>query len=209
MKQMSIRSITATLFLFFMILVLTACNFSGSESTPGDQNANATATAVFQTLDAQSAELTAQAGGAVQPPAETEQPPADTQAPAQTEPEVVQPGQPTAQGGVPVVIASANTNCRSGPSKKYPKLSNLGMGLRANILGKDATNEWLYVQNEKKVSSGCWVSLKTVTVEGDIATMPIIEAMPLEAAQTQAAQTVIPQAPVAPVIQTPNITPNP
>jgi hypothetical protein len=202
-----------TMLILFSILLLPAlvsCNFIGGSAT-ADNNANATATAIFQTLAAQSAELTAQAGSQPQAPVATEQPPAETQAagstqPAvQTEPPTAQPGQPTAATGGPTAIASANTNCRSGPDKKYPKVSNLGVDLRAAIQGKDATGTWFYIQNNKKAGGFCWVSANTVKIEGDTSNLPIIEAMSLEAAQTQAAQTVMPQAPVAPV--NPTVTP--
>ena len=177
------------------VLALAGCNLSGNSNAPADEGANATATAIFQTLEAPSVQQTV-------PPADPAQPPAATEPPQQPAQPTVQPGQPTVAGGAVTVVATANTNCRSGPSKKYPKISNLGVELRANASGKDATGEWLYVQNSKKVSESCWVSLKTVTVEGDLNSLPVVEPMTLEAAQTQAAQTVVPQAPVAPVNQT-------
>jgi uncharacterized protein YraI len=116
----------------------------------------------------------------------------------------VQPEQPVVLSGVPITVtAKANTNCRSGPDKKYPKLSNLGAGLRSTVQGKDAEGDWLYILNPKKSGGSCWVFARSTTVEGDVSTLPIIEAMPLEAAQTQAALTEIPQVPVAPVNPTP------
>ncbi len=69
----------------------------------------------------------------------------------------------------------------------------------ASIQGKDTTGTWWYIQNNKKAGGFCWISADTVKVEGDTSGLAIIEAMPLEAAQTQAAQTEIPQAPAAPV----------
>jgi uncharacterized protein YgiM (DUF1202 family) len=187
------------MFLIFMLLpALVACNLSGASSAV-DQNANSTATAIFQTLEAQSAELTAQAGGQPQAPAATAQPPAATQPPAQTQPTAAQPGQATAASGVPTVTATSNTNCRSGPDRKYPKVSNLGATLRATIQGKDSTGTWWYIQNNKKASGFCWVSSETVKVEGDTSNLPIITPISLDAANTQEAQTEIPQAPAAPV----------
>jgi len=77
------------------------------------------------------------------------------------------------------------------------------------VLGKDVTGTWWYFKNRKKAGGYCWVSAETTKVEGDTTQLPIIEPMPLSAAQTQAAQTEIPQAPVAPVNQTPNPTLSP
>jgi hypothetical protein len=187
--------------ILFVFPALAACNLSGG-SNAVDQNANATATAIFQTLEAQSAELTAQAGNQPQAPAASEPPAAETQPVVETQPPAAQPGQPTSASGGPTAIATANTNCRSGPDKKYPKVSNLGVDLRATIQGKDATGTWWYIQNNKKSGGFCWISASTTKVEGDTSNLPIIEAMPLSAAQTQAAQTEIPQAPVAPVSST-------
>jgi hypothetical protein len=188
------------IYILCLLPALVACNLSGAGDPQVDKNANASATAIFQTLDAQSAELTAQAGGQPQAPAATEQPLAETQPVSQIEPAATQPGQPTVQAGALITItATVNTNCRSGPSKKYPKISNLGADLRATMQGKDATGKWWYIQNPKKGGGFCWVSADTTKADGDTSNLPIIEAMPLSAAQTQAAQTVMPQAPVAPV----------
>jgi hypothetical protein len=202
---MTISSHRYTISLILIILLLpalVACNLStGSKAV--DQNADATATAVFQTLDAQSAEMTAQPGSQPQAPTATEQPPAQTQPPVGTppadQPTAVQPGQVTAVSGGPIAIASVNTNCRSGPDKSYPKVSNLGATLRATIQGKDATGTWWYVQNSKKVSGSCWVSADTVKVEGDTSNLPVVQAISLDAARTQEAQTVEAPVGVAPV----------
>ena len=204
MLKKTYRRTISGLFITILLFTLTACNLTGG--TPVDSNANASATAIFQTLDAQNVEMTSQP----QAPAATGQPPAETQSLVQTEPPAaVQPGQPTAAGGAVTAIATSNTNCRSGPDKKYPKVSNLGVDLRSTIQGKDASGSWFYIQNNKKSGGFCWVSTSTVKIEGDIGSLPIVEAISLEAAQTQAAQTVMPQAPVAPVNQTPNPTPSP
>ncbi len=205
---------TNSMFLILLLLpALVACNLSGGGNAV-DQNANATATAIFQTLDAQSAALTAQAGSPPQAPAATAQPPAETQPPAATQPAAQTqpgplPGQATAASGGPTVTATTNTNCRSGPDRKYPKVSNLGATLRAAIQGKDATGTWWYIQNNKKAGGFCWVSSETTKVEGDTSNLPIIQAITLDAAQTQAAQTEIPQAPVAPVNPTATATATP
>jgi hypothetical protein len=205
------RCTISWIIVLFLLPTLVACNLpGGTGNAPADNSANATATAIFQTLDAQSAELTVQAGGQPQAPAVTEQPPAETQPLVQTEPPVPQPGQPTLQAGAVLTItATVNTNCRSGPDKKYPKVSNLGANLRSTVQGKDATGTWWYIQNPKKGGGSCWVLAQTTKVDGDTTNLPIIEPMPLSAAQTQAAQTEIPQAPVAPVNQTPNPTLSP
>ena len=193
------RPMISWLLALMLLPALVACNLTGGNA-PADNNANASATAIFQTLEAPSAELTAQAFGQPQAPAATEQPPVEGQPTAQIEPPAVPPEQPTILSGTPMTItAKVNTNCRSGPDKKYPKLSNLGADLRSTVQGKDAEGKWLYILNPKKSGGFCWVLAKSTTVEGDIATLPIIEPMPLSAAQTQAAQTEIPQAPVAPV----------
>ena len=205
------RRTISILIVSMLLPALVACNFSGGASE--DNSANTTATAVFQTLEAQNAELTVQAGGQPPAPAATEQPAAETQPaaqteqPAATEQPAVQPGQPTAASGGPIAIATANTNCRSGPDKKYPKVSNLGVDLRATIQGKDATGSWWYIQNNKKGGGFCWISASTIRIEGDTSSLPIVEAMSLSAAQTQAAQSVIPQAPAAPVATVATVNP--
>ncbi len=198
------------IFLFsicLLFLLLVACNYSGGGNPAPANSPDASATAIFQTLEAQSAEMTAQAQGAAQPTEAVAQP-AETSAPAQTEPPAASPVAP-GEAVTVTVTAKINTNCRSGPSKNYPKISNLGADLRAIAQGKDSTGKWLYIQNNKKSGGSCWVSTSTLNVDGDITRLPVIEAGSLSAAQTQAAQTLIPQAPVAPANPTPQVTPSP
>ncbi len=205
------RCTISWLIVLFLLPTLVACNLpGGAGNAPADNSANATATAIFQTLDAQSAELTVQAGGQPQAPAEQSNRQPKPNRLLRQNRQCVQPGQPTlASGAGLTIIATVNTNCRSGPDKKYPKVSNLGANLRSTVQGKDATGTWWYIQNPKKGGGSCWVLARNDQGRRRYCQLPIIEPMPLSAAQTQAAQTEIPQAPVAPVNQTPNPTLSP
>ncbi len=207
MNQPIHRCTVKSLLVVFLMASLAACNYSGGGNPASVTSPDASATAIFQTLEAQSAEMTAQAQGAAQPATAAAQP-AEASAPAQTE---LPAASPVAPGEVVTVTVTAkiNTNCRSGPLKTYPKVSNLGADLRATAQGRDATGTWLFIQNSKKIGESCWVSIATVNVDGDITRLPVIEAVSLSAARTQAAQTALPQAPAAPANPTPNVTPSP
>jgi hypothetical protein len=197
------------LFIFCLLPALVACNLSGAGKPTVDNNANATATAIFQTLDAQSAEMTVQASGQPPAPAATELPPAETQPVALTEPPALQPGQPTIQaGGAITITATVNTSCRMGPSVQYPKVSNLGVNLRSTIVGKNNSGDWFLIRNIKKGGGLCWVENGTFTIDGDTASLPVITAIPFEAAQTQGYQTAMAPKTTA-VNKTPKRTPTP
>jgi len=115
-------------------------------------DANALATAAAQTLQAQSAILTVQAGG---------------QAP---------PAPPPSGSTAPVISASVDTNCRVGPGPEYEKVGYLGKGQQAAALGKEPSGNWWLIANPQNPAQTCWVWTSTTTLSGDPASVPLNQA---------------------------------
>jgi hypothetical protein len=153
---------------FLLIVVLSGgCGRKASVDT-GDVGATSAALTVQafnlqSTLVAQSALLTAQAGGATKP----------------VESQATQPPPQQSIPGLPTISASSNTNCRTGPGKDYPEVGYLLVGELSTVQGKDASSNWWYIENPKKPGEYCWVLEATTKVNGDTSQVPIVEAPPL------------------------------
>ncbi len=153
--------------LFLAAIISGGCGRKTSVDT-GDVGATSAAQTVQafnlqSTLQAQSALLTAQAGGATQPVgiSPTEPPP------QQSVP------------GLPTISASTDTNCRTGPGKDYPEAGYLLVGELSTVYGKDASGNWWYIENPKQPGEYCWVWEATTKVNGDTSQVPVVEAPPL------------------------------
>ena len=79
----------------------------------------------------------------------------------------------------PVIRAQVDTNCRMGPSTKYPRLGSLLVGQTSTVYGRDSSNEWWLIENPKKPGQYCWVWGETTTVEGAAYTVPVVTPPPL------------------------------
>ena len=79
---------------------------------------------------------------------------------------------------VPVISASANTNCRLGPSQVYEIVGYLLPGQQANVLGSDDTQTWWYIENPSRAGGFCWVWSGSTSVEGDVSVLPVITPPP-------------------------------
>jgi hypothetical protein len=155
-----------------------ACGTSGG-GDDGDGEGTAAAQTIeannlLATMNAQSAMLTAQAGG--------QEPPA----PQATEP-------PAGETGLPTISASADTNCRQGPGVDYSELGYLMAGGTSSVHGKEPSGNWWYIQNPQKPGEYCWVWEGTTTVSGDTSGLPLVEPPPLPEPEKGPAQTEPPQ----------------
>jgi hypothetical protein len=177
---------------------LCACRRENQSRTENDAVATAAAQTVQanslqSTLMAQSVLLTAQAAGVAQAP--TQQPPA--------QPQTTEPPESSPATEFPIISASVDTNCRTGPGADYPKEGYLGAGEQTTVYGKEASGNWWYIENPRKPGSYCWVWTETTQVSGDTGALPIIDAPPLPEQQKAPAQTEPPdqQQPPAPVAE--------
>jgi uncharacterized protein YraI len=87
---------------------------------------------------------------------------------------VVDPSSPTA----PLVNATQNANCRSGPSIDYDIISSLLEGQSAEITGRSADGGW-WVIDPGIGGKTCWIAGSVVQVSGDVSGVIVIAAPPL------------------------------
>lgn len=79
----------------------------------------------------------------------------------------------TALAQTSVSLSSAvNLKIRSGPGTDYAQIDMLPAGTSAPVLGRDAGNNWAYVEH---AGTRGWVAAWLATVTGDLSSVPIIQ----------------------------------
>ena len=102
--------------------------------------------------------------------------PTNTPLPTET-PRPTQSPQPTAF--VPSVILSVSVssatggNCRFGPDVIYVARFILPFNKSLESIGRDASAQWILVR-EPGGAKACWMSATALTVQGDVATLPVV-----------------------------------
>lgn len=107
------------------------------------------------------------------PPTNTPVPPTATPVPTDTPiPPTATPEPPTATPtpAAPQAIPKQNINLRAGPGTEYPIAGSAKAGAPLEIVGKNQTGSWLQVIAADKKA---WLSASLVTVQGDIAAVPV------------------------------------
>ena len=77
------------------------------------------------------------------------------------------------------VIASPieqRVNCRFGPSVAYSVVGVLEAGRQAEVVGRSADLQWLYVRNPVNPSANCWLSAGFILAVGNVEGLPVVEA---------------------------------
>jgi hypothetical protein len=142
-----------------LTLALLACNLN-KELTSSSKNQSGIATAVAQTMQAvQSASPTA--------PTIFDTPVFDTP----TLSTLISPS-PSA---TPMAVIKTTAACRSGPAETYKSITDVNPNQKAAVLGKDPSgNYWLI----ETASGECWVAAQSVTITGNIQTIPEVTPPP-------------------------------
>ncbi len=78
----------------------------------------------------------------------------------------------------PMIHATTNTNCRSGPSGNYDVVGYLTVGDLVQVLGRISNNSWWNIQNPDDLQKNCWVWAQTTVVDGNLSAIPIITPAP-------------------------------
>ncbi|MFZ1043247.1 MAG: hypothetical protein WCA79_00385 [Anaerolineales bacterium] len=131
-----------------LTLALLACNIN-KELTSPPQSQSAIATVVAQTM---------QAFESASPTAPTAPTVFDT--PTQITP---------SPSATPMAVIKAITYCRSGPAETYTSITNLNPNQKAAVLGKDPTGDYWLIET---TSGECWIAAQSVTITGNIQTIP-------------------------------------
>ena len=87
---------------------------------------------------------------------------------------------PPPESNVPTGTSTDYLNIRSGPSTEYPIYGVANPGATSEIVGKSADNAWWAVKIPTSLSPDGigWASADYVTVTGDTANLPVIQAPP-------------------------------
>jgi uncharacterized protein YgiM (DUF1202 family) len=137
--------------------LLAACGNSAQPTV----DPNAIMTVAFATVNAASTQT------AMAQPTST---PTETPPPTQTP-------LPKALAFEPTVVLSATVsapaNCRFGPSTTYAGPGGLRTGKIVQVIGRDASNQWLLVRRDESGKKACWVFATNLSVQGDINTLAV------------------------------------
>ena len=85
--------------------------------------------------------------------------------------------EPSPTLGPAIAIALGNSNCRFGPDNIYHIVGFLLKDERASIDGRNTETTWWYIERQDGPGH-CWVASYLTDEEGDIASVPIVQAPP-------------------------------
>jgi uncharacterized protein YgiM (DUF1202 family) len=188
---MATRSVRLITYLILGALILTACSFPGvgnAVTAPTQMPPEAIYTAAALTLAAQLTQNAPPVIQATQP--EAIQPTqADTPIPpSPTSTSLVPSSTPTLQStatspftatpSYPMITASVDTNCRSGPGPEYPRVGYLLAGQTSQVYGRNSSSTWWYIKDPNKTSLFCWVWGGSTNVAGASSMLPVFTPPP-------------------------------
>ncbi len=185
---MANQKIFRTFFILIMIFIIASCNFPGTSEVQNGMDQNQVFTAAAKTIQttltmgalAESFNQTLVATNpspasstptpSIAPPSDT--PiifPTNTVAPSNTPFPVI-----TLTPTVPMIHATANTNCRLGPSSIYDVVGFLMVGDYVKVFGRNSNSSWWYIQNPDNLANNCWVWNQSTIVEGNLSIIPVV-----------------------------------
>lgn len=149
----------------------------GAAATFAGQTLQALAPAKTQAVQMTASQLTRQAPTLIPSPTPTR--PTATPIPTNTLPFSLLSLTPptltlTATTPPTTLTATVDTNCRLRPASNEERLGILYAGQQAVVLGSNADQSWWYIQNPENAGEFCWVWDGAVTLDGEIAFLPLI-----------------------------------
>lgn len=190
--------------LSILIIFITGCSFTASNTTDPAPLYTAAAQTIAVTLTQGALYQTINAPAAATATPEPAAPAADTPQPEVPSTPLIVPttALPTVEilqtstPSKPMISASQNTNCRSGPGSIWPIVSALMVGDTVEVRGKNDTGKWWYIEDPDSANDSCWVWTDTTTVVGNTSNLPII---PTPFTPTPSAPTITLSSSVSPV----------
>jgi hypothetical protein len=106
--------------------------------------------------------------------------------PSETPTEPPQPGTETvtpeitdtATPGPVTISVTRPTHCRSGPGKQFEIVGSLLVGMKANVVGREPTNQYWYIENPYVFTEYCWVWGQYAEFEGNSLLVPLVTSPP-------------------------------
>jgi len=99
---------------------------------------------------------------------------------------------------VPMINASLNTNCRTGPGLVYGIVGYLQVGEPSQVVGRYQGDSWWLIQHPTQPNRTCWVWSRTTSVTGDISGLPFVQAPPTPTRTKTPTNTPMPSTPALP-----------
>jgi hypothetical protein len=145
--------------------LILACNLVSVPATQVPESAKPAINVETAVAGTRAFNFAVQTAAAGQVPASTNQSlvPATSQPPAPTV-------EPTT--GVPMISASMDTNCRTGPSKVYDAVSYLLVGKTSEVVNKYQNGAWWVIKDPNEPGKRCWVWGSTTSVTGNWQQLP-------------------------------------
>ncbi|MBW8012257.1 MAG: hypothetical protein FVQ83_13640 [Chloroflexi bacterium] len=75
--------------------------------------------------------------------------------------------------GIPMVIVSVDTNCRTGPGQVYDWVGDLLVGETSEVVGRLADNSYWHIRNLDRPGELCYLWGRYATVSGDSNRLPV------------------------------------
>ena len=88
---------------------------------------------------------------------------------------------PTAEAGVPSLVASRDTTIYGGPSVEYPEIGVLKSGLGAEVVGSNQDKSWWAIKYPSGPNGNGWVANGDVRTQ-NVGNVPVLQAPPLPTA---------------------------
>ena len=182
----------STLALVTVILGALACNLPSA----ADESEGPSETAIAGTVAARVSQTAApptatSAPEATAPPAASATPPA---------PEVSATVVDTATPSVPIVSVSVNTNCRTGPGRRYDFRGALLVGETEEVVALSTVPNYWYITNPDRPGEFCYLWGEYATVAGNTEALPAFTPLPSPTATNTPTPSSTP---------TPSLTPTP
>ncbi len=153
-----------------------ACNLPSFGSQP-EAEVDLLQTSVAGTLVAQLTQ-TAAAGPTTAAPIPTEAPASSPEPLASASATQTATQTLTPTPAVPLVSVTVNTNCRAGPGVVYDYLGALLVGESAEIVGRDPSGNYWFIQNPDRAGEFCWLWGEYAQPVGNFASLPILTPPP-------------------------------
>lgn len=80
--------------------------------------------------------------------------------------------------GMVKIFMSENTNCRTGQSASFQRLTIIMKGEEAEVVGRDNTGDYYYIRQPDQPVNFCWLWNAYATPSGPIDSVPVFTAVP-------------------------------
>ncbi len=100
-----------------------------------------------------------------------------TQTPQDSDPSVDEGTSQFTPGAVNIYL-SENTNCRTGQSSSFKRLTILMKGEEAEVVGRDFTGDYFYIRQPDQPLVFCWLWNAYATPNGPLDSLPVFTTVP-------------------------------